>query len=109
MEEVLFLPSNDYVLGTLGSSDEDLFGSVGDAGVSTEQNPWTKMHTTEVSDSEDDYEHAAPAAPKVMPRQIAAKKNKCSMDSTCANMWATASTKIDSRIVFLTGTMSTST
>ncbi len=37
MEEVLFLPSNDYVLGTLGSGYEDLFGSVDDAGVSTEQ------------------------------------------------------------------------
>ena len=37
------------------------------------------MHTTEVSDFEGDYEHAAPAAPKAMPKQIAAKKNKYSM------------------------------
>ena len=68
MEEVLFLPSNDYVLGTLGSGYEDLFGSVDDAGVSTEQNSWTRMHTTEVFDSEGDYEHAAPATPKAMPK-----------------------------------------
>ena len=67
MEEVLFLPSNDYVPGTHGPDDEDLFGSVDDAGVSTERNSWTKMPTTEVSNSEDDYEHAAPAAPKAIP------------------------------------------
>ena len=67
MEEVLFLPSNDYVLGTLGSGYEDLFGSVDDAGVSTERNSWTKKYITEVSNSEDDYEHAAPAAPKAIP------------------------------------------
>jgi hypothetical protein len=28
MEEVLFPPGNDYVLGTFGPGDEDLFGSV---------------------------------------------------------------------------------
>ena len=67
MEEVLSPPGNDYVLGTFGSGDEDLFGSVDDAGVSTERNSWTRMYITEVSNSEDDYEHAAPAAPKVMP------------------------------------------
>jgi hypothetical protein len=68
MEEVLFLPSNDYVPGTHGPDDEDLFGSVDDAGVSTEQNSWTRMHTAEVFDSEGDYEHAAPATPKAMPK-----------------------------------------
>ncbi len=71
MEEALFQPSNDYVPGTHGPGDEDLFESVVDAGVSTEQNPWTRMHITKVSDSEGDYEHAAPAAPKAMPKQNA--------------------------------------
>ena len=56
------------MLGTPGSSYEDLFGSVEDAGVSTEQNSWTRMHTTEVFDSEGDYEHAAPATPMGMPK-----------------------------------------